>query len=126
MFPQLLQYNDIGILILRLAVAAVFIYHAIPKLKNPSGMAAGMGWPKAAIVVLGLVELFSSLGLIFGIYMQLSALLLSFVMIGAIFTKKTKWHTPFSSQQTMGWEFDFILLAANIFILLGGGGSLGF
>jgi len=46
MFEQLTQYNDIGLLILRLAVAIIFTYHALPKLKNAKGMAQMMGGRK--------------------------------------------------------------------------------
>ncbi|MBI2623474.1 MAG: DoxX family protein [Candidatus Liptonbacteria bacterium] len=125
MFEQLTQYNDIGLLILRLAVAVIFIYHALPKLRNASGMSQMMGMPAGMIFMLGLVEAVSSLGMIFGIYTQLAALLLGIVMIGAIGTKMMKWRVPFAAMDKTGWEFDLILLAANIAIVLGGGGAIG-
>jgi len=53
MFEQLTQYNDIGLLILRLAVAIIFVYHALPKLKNAKGMAPMMGMPAGRIFMLG-------------------------------------------------------------------------
>jgi len=46
-------------------------------------------------------------------------------MIGAIWMKVTKWHVPFSAMDKIGWEFDLILLAANIVILVNGGGAIG-
>jgi uncharacterized membrane protein YphA (DoxX/SURF4 family) len=125
MFDQLTQFSDIGLLILRLAVAIVFIYHALPKLKNAKGMAQMVGMPAGMILVLGAVEFLSSVGLVLGIYLQLSALLLGIVMIGAIGMKMMKWRVPFAATDKTGWEFDFILLAANIALLLGGGGSIG-
>ena len=120
MFEQLTQYSNLGFFILRLAIAIVFIYHALPKLKSPKGMAQGLGWQPAMVVALGLVEFLSSIALVIGIRIQLASLLLSIVMIGAIWHKIKKWHVPFYSKTAMGWEFDFILLAANIFILLNG------
>lgn len=125
MFEQLIQYNNIGLLILRLAVAIIFIYHAMPKLKNAKGMAAMVGMPAVMIFMLGAVEFLSSVGLVFGIYAQLAALLLGIVMIGAIGMKMMKWHVPFTAVDKTGWEFDLILLAANIFILVNGGGTIG-
>ena len=125
MFPQLLQYNNIGLFILRLVIGIIFLYHALPKLKNPRGMAQGMGWPSGVIVLLGTVEFLSSLGLIFGIYTQLAAVLLGIVMIGAIKMKTMKWHVPFMGMTNTGWEFDLTLLAANIAVLLTGGGLIG-
>lgn len=125
MFEQLTQYNNIGLFVLRLAVAIIFIYHAWPKLKNAKGMAQMMGMPAGAVFTLGLVEFLASIGLIAGFYTQLSALLLAIVMVGAIKMKKIKWHIPFAAMDKTGWEFDLILLAASIAILLGGGGTIG-
>lgn len=125
MFEQLTQYNNVGLLVLRLAVAVIFLYHALPKLKDSKGMAQMVGMPAGMIFMLGLVELLSSVGLIFGIYTQLSALLLAIVMVGATGMKTMKWGVPFAAMDKTGWEFDFILLAANIAILLNGGGVIG-
>ncbi len=125
MFEQLTQYNNVGLLILRLAVAIIFIYHALPKLKNAKGMAQMMGMPAGMIFMLGGVEFLSSIGLVLGIYTQLAAVLLAVVMIGAVYFKIAKWHMPFAAMDKTGWEFDLILLAANIAIFLSGGGSIG-
>lgn len=125
MFEQLTQYNNVGLLALRLAVAIIFIYHAMPKLKNSKGMAQMVGMPAGMVLMLGMVELVASIGLIVGFYTQLSALLLAIVMVGAIGMKTMKWGVPFAAMDKTGWEFDLILLAANISILLGGGGTIG-
>lgn len=116
MLSGLLQYNDVGLLLLRVAIAAIFLYHGLPKLKGKMG---------TAFLVLGVVESLAAIGLLLGIYIQLSALLLAIVMVGAIYMKVTKWQTPFSAMDKMGWEFDLILIAGNVAILLGGGGSIG-
>ncbi len=125
MFEQLTQYNNVGLLVLRLAIAAIFIYHALPKLKNAKNMAQMMGTQAAMVFILGAVELLSSIGLILGFYTQLAALLLGVIMVGAIGMKTMKWGVPFAAMDKTGWEFDLILLAANIAILLGGGGTIG-
>lgn len=124
MFSQLSQYNDIGLFILRLGVAIIFLYHAWPKLINAKNMAQGMGGSALMVFLLGLVEFLSGIGLITGFFVQLSALLLAIVMVGAIWMKITKWKVPFSAMDKTGWEFDLILLAANLAILLTGGGTL--
>lgn len=123
-FP-LEQFSDISFLILRLVVAVIFVYHAAPKLKNAGAMAQGMGMPTGAVFALGFVEFLSSLGMILGIYIQIAALLLTIVMIGAIGMKTMKWGVPFAAMDKIGWEFDLILLAANILILVNGGGAIG-
>jgi len=109
---------------LRIAVAVIFLYHAWPKLKNPKGMAQAMGAPSMMPLVLGLVETLSALALITGLYLQLGALALAVVMIGAIFLKITKWHAAFSAMNATGWEFDLVLFAANLFLLTNGAGAL--
>ncbi len=125
MFTQLLQYSDLGFFLLRIAVAIIFIYHGLPKLSKAKEMSASMGMPSGMIFMLGSVEILASLGLILGVYIQLSALLLSIVMLGAIGMKTMKWNMPFAAHDKIGWEFDFILLFANLAILLGGGGTIG-
>ena len=36
-----------------------------------------------------------------------------------------KWGMPFAAMDKTGWEFDLILFAANIFLLVHGGGAIG-
>ncbi|HEY4496969.1 MAG TPA: DoxX family membrane protein [Candidatus Paceibacterota bacterium] len=118
MIFDLYQVTNPGMLALRFAVAVIFIYHAMPKLKNYKGMGSGMGMSSGFILLLGLTELSSALALITGYFMEIGAILLSMVMIGAITFKIKKWRVPFFAQNATGWEFDFILLSANIAILL--------
>ena len=125
MIFELQKYGDMAFLLLRLAIAIIFMYHALPKLKNASGMSQMMGMPAGMIFMLGGMELLSSLGMIFGIYTQIAAFLLAMVMIGAIYFKMAKWGMPFAAMDKTGWEFDLILFAANIFLLVHGGGAIG-
>ena len=67
----------------------------------------------------------ASLGLVFGVYTQLSALILTIVMVGAIGMKMMKWGVPFAAMDKTGWEFDFILFFASLAVLFSGGGSIG-
>ena len=123
MFPLFL-HPDVAWFILRLAVATVFIYHALPKLTKPAVMASGLGFSAGRVMLLGTVESVSSIGLILGVYMQICSILLCTVMLGAMYFKMFKWHVPFFATDKTGWEFDFILLAANLAIILGGGGNI--
>lgn len=125
MFEQFTQYNDAGLLVLRLVLAVIFVYHGLPKLKNAKGMAQMVGMPAGMILGLGAMEVMASIGLVLGFYTQLSALVLAMVMVGAIYMKKMKWHVPFAATDKTGWEFDLILLAASLLILLNGGGTMG-
>ncbi len=125
MLLELNQFSDISFLVLRLTIAAIFVYHALPKLKNAKGMAQMMGMPAGMIFMLGGIEFLSSLGMIFGVYIQIAAFLLAMVMVGAIYFKMAKWHIPFGAMDKTGWEFDLILLAVAIFLLINGGGAIG-
>lgn len=115
--------HDLGLFVLRLAVAAVFIYHSWPKLKAPAKMAQGMGWPSWKVVLLGAVELGSSVSILTGFHFRWAAMLLALVMLGAIYHKIFKWKVKFSMTGSTGWEFDMMLLAANITIIFVGSGA---
>lgn len=126
MFIDLIQFSDTGLFVLRLVIGILFLYHAIPKLKDAKGMAAMMGMEGKGpmVLVLGLVETVSAIGIVLGVFIQPFALILVVIMLGAIVAKITKWHVPFAARDQTGWEFDLVLLAANVAILLTGGGSI--
>lgn len=113
---------DLGLFILRLVVAVIFLYHGLPKLMKAKMMGQMMGMSGGMVFILGIVEALSGIGLLLGIYMQLASLLLSIVMVGAIYFKTAKWKTGFAAMDKTGWEFDFILLAATLAIFFTGGG----
>lgn len=121
----LLRYSDVGLLALRLALGAVFIVHGWPKIQKAKAMASGMGTSATFVTALGLVEVLAALGVILDVFVQLSALLLAVVMLGALKMKIFDWKIPFAAHDKTGWEFDLILLAAAIVILVTGGGNLG-
>ncbi|MBI3589033.1 MAG: DoxX family membrane protein [Candidatus Liptonbacteria bacterium] len=69
---ELNQYSDITFLVLRLVIAAIFIYHALPKLKGAKMMSQAMSMPAGMIFMLGSIEFLSSLGMIAGVYIQIA------------------------------------------------------
>lgn len=125
-WPALAAYGDAGFLFLRLAVGVIFLYHSVSKLKKPVAMAAAMGKPGMAwfVRILGSAEFLGSASIILGMWLQLGALVLALVMVGAIFMKVSAWKVPFSAMDKMGWEFDLVLLSGSVLLLLTGGGSL--
>lgn len=110
-------------LALRVVVGIIFIVHSIPKWKTPEGMAQGLGWSKNAVRILGLVELLSGLGVIFGVLLEWSALIQVVVMLGAIYHKVFKWHVKFWARDNTGWEFDLLLLTCSLLIMAHGPGQ---
>ncbi len=119
----LAQYADWGLLYLRIVIGIIFIVHARPKLKNPGAMAQGLGWPVWSVSLFGTAEILGGLSVLLGFLAQLGAAGLSIVMLGAIYHKVHKWKTPFMAHDKTGWEFDLLLLASNVLILLIGAGS---
>lgn len=128
-FQQLLTYSDWGLVALRVVAGTIFIVHGIPKLFGPQpGIAGFTGWlrsmnvPLAGVcgVVVPLLEFFGGIALILGFLTQAFALLLAVNMLVATLLKMTKMGKKFSGDG--GWEFDFILLAAMLALLVGGSG----
>jgi len=105
-------YNGWGMWFLQFAVGAIFIYHGWPKLKKMGNFFSIGGG------LHGVVEVVAALALIFGWYVREAGLVLAVIMLGAIYMKKFKWKMSFSTMTT-GWEFDFVLLAAALYFLLG-------
>lgn len=124
MFFQPFLDPDFGLFLLRLGLGIVFIYHGWPKIIRPGNLTEGMGMRSTLVWLIGVVELIGGLALIIGLWSQLFSLLLAIIMVGAIYKKNSVWRVPFSSTGTTGWEFDLILLAANLCIFFTGGGYM--
>jgi putative oxidoreductase len=114
---DLSEYSRWGLYALQIAAGVIFIVHGIPKIKNPSGIAAALGVPNFLGLVHGLAEVVGGLMLIFSFYTQVVALVFAVIMLGAIYFKLFKWKIGFMSQTTTGWEFDFLLLTVFLFLL---------
>jgi uncharacterized membrane protein YphA (DoxX/SURF4 family) len=113
------QYSGWGMIALRIALAVVFVVHGWAKIKNPAGVAQALGWPKNAGLLLGLIEFAAALAVLSGVLIEYGAIAMALVMVGAIYTKVTKWKLPFWSQTNTGWEFDLVLFAGALAVLLG-------
>lgn len=126
-FYHLTTHKHWGLLILRLTVGVIFIVHGIQKWAlwnmQPSDQMPAM--MLNLMKFLSIVEPLGGLALIFGFLTQLAALGLSLIMLGAIFWFKMKvMNIPFAANNTTGWEFDLILLASNIALILNGAGRI--
>ena len=112
MLDFLSLYNIWGMWFLQFAVGVVFIYHGWPKLKIMGKFFSVGGG------LHGLIEVVGGLALIAGWYVREVGLIFAVIMLSAIWFKKFKWNTPFSSQNTTGWEFDFMLVAASLYLVI--------
>ena len=123
MFPQLAQFTDLSLLLLRLMVAAVFVTSGWSHVTNPKERAKNIGMTPAFTMFLGVAELAGGLGVAFGVLTQLAAIGLILVMLGAIQKKIFVWHTGFWGEKASGWHYDLMLVLMNVVIACTGGGK---
>ena len=123
MFPQLAQFTDLSLLLLRLMVAAVFVTSGWTDVKDPKGRAKSIGTTPAFTIFLGVAELAGGLGVALGVLTQLAAIGLILLMLGAIQKKIFVWHTGFWGEKASGWHYDLMLVLMNLVIACTGGGK---
>ncbi|HLQ23399.1 MAG TPA: DoxX family protein [Gemmatimonadales bacterium] len=124
LFPALLRFSDVGLLLLRLMVAAVFFASGLSHLQHPAERSKSIGATPAFTVFLGSAEVLGSVGVALGIVIQLAAAGLILIMLGAIQKKIFVWKTGFWGDRGYGWHYDLMLAVMNLVILLTGGGKL--
>src|ERR1700739_672489 len=118
MFPQLAQFEDIAILLLRLMVGAIFASSGWSHLKDSEGRSKSIGMSKGFPVCLVAAELAGAMGIIFGVLTQLAAAGLILLMLGAIQKKIFVWKTGFwGKHRTDGWHYDLMLVVMNLAII---------
>jgi putative oxidoreductase len=122
MFPQLAQFTDLGLLLLRLMVGLIFVSSGWLHLKDPEARSKSIGMSKSFTVFLGAAELAGGLGVAFGVLTQPAAMGLILVMLGAIQKKIFVWHTGFWGEKSSGWHYDLMLIVMNLAILFSDGG----
>jgi putative oxidoreductase len=123
MFPQLARFTDLGILLLRLMVALVFVTSGYSHLKDPEARAKSIGMSQGFTVFLGIVEVAGGLGVGAGVLTQLAATGLIFIMMGAIQKKIFVWHTGFWGEKASGWHYELMFILMNLVILFTNGGA---
>lgn len=123
---QLHQYGDIGLFIMRVAMATIFIVHGMWKIENGKQMADNVGMSKHGWLfrALGVAEFFGSLSLLSGFLTQIAAAGLGIIMVGAIYCKIAKWNVKFTAHDKTGWEFDLVMLGICMAIFFLGSGKI--
>ena len=123
MFPQLLRFEDLGILLLRLMVGLVFVTSGYSHLKDPIARSKSIEMSKGFTIFLGVAEVAGGLGVAFGVLTQLAAIGLILIMLGAIQKKIFAWHTGFWDEKASGWHYDLMFVLMNLMILFTDGGG---
>ncbi len=90
---HLMQFTDIGLLLLRLMVGVVFFTSGWNTLKDPDARSKNIEMNKPFTIFLG-----------------------------AIWKKIAAWHTGFWGENAAGWHYDLMLILMNVVIVAADGG----
>ncbi len=93
-----------GLLLLRLMVAAVFLDSGRNHLKNPAERSKGIGASTGFTVFLGSAEVLGGLGVASGVLIQLAAIGLILLMLGAMHKKIFVWKIGFCDSSCRRWR----------------------
>jgi len=115
------KYSDLALLLLRIGVGVIFIYHGWGKLtgiEGVQGFFGNVGIPLPAVMawVVALVEFFGGLMVLFGAYAKIPYLLLAIIMVVALLTVKI-------GQGFEAARIDLMLLLTNLALFFLGSGS---
>jgi putative oxidoreductase len=115
---KLMKYGPLPI---RVLTGVIFIAHGIPKLvdipRTQYFFSHALGFPLEMAVIIALLEVIGGFTLLFGILTRISAILFIIEMIGATLTAKI------SKGFASGYDFDLLLVAVSVSLLLTGPGK---
>lgn len=119
-----------GLFVLRVVVGIIFLMHGIPKLTGGVGEVAegfaGLGIPMPLIAAwfITLLEIVGGASLILGLFTEIWNVL--FIAEMATGIALIHWEQGFYvvGPGQGGWEFNLLLIAANLCLLLAGAGAV--
>lgn len=117
-----LHNADLGILLIRLALGAVFIYHGWQKLQAMDmtiGFFGTLGFAPYLAYVVAYAEFIGGIALVLGIATRYAGLVLAIAM--AVATFKVHWSNGFSLA-TGGYEFAMALMLGSLAMVFLGAG----
>ena len=113
--------NDIVFMGMRASIGVIFIIHGFAKFDPGfAGALPNMGLPAELQIPIALAELVPGILLIIGVLGRFSSAMLAIIMVGAIFHVKGAQSITGDG----GVEFDLILLAAALVIMIAGPGRV--
>lgn len=119
---QLNKLSGVAHWLPRLSLAAIFIYHAFPKVAMTGDVSAMMGMPFVMVLMLGIVEIAGALLILWGGIgpdwaTRLSGLIFTAVMIGAIVMVHAQhgWNSlNMGNSEGRGMEFQVLIIAVSL------------
>ena len=115
--------SNLALLALRIAVGVTFIVHGVQK-QAMWKMQPTEQLPAPLLRVLRFLSIVEPLGgvaVLAGFLTPFAAAGLAIIMLGAINLKSRTMHKGFTGDG--GWELDFVILAANVALVLSGAGA---
>lgn len=117
-------FVPLALLFMRVILAMMFIDSGRRHIQDPVGRAKNFGLSVWFTYLLGLIELIGGVMILVGLFTQLTAMVLSGVMLGAIYFKMFVWNTGMYGEHNDGWYYDALLLAGTGVLFAIGGGDL--
>ncbi|GIN11939.1 essential for viability in the presence of catechol [Niallia circulans] len=110
--------TEIGILLVRVTVGIIFLFHGLDKfnggIEGTGAFFDSIGIPAAMASVVAFVEIIGGLALILGLGTRIIGAVFSAIMVVAIIT--AKWEAGLLG----GYELDLILLVTSLLLVLNG------
>lgn len=126
LLPNLTRFGDFGLVALRLAIGIIFLVHGTLKWKM-WGMEPSENLSAAMLTIFKILSIAEPLGagaIIVGFLTPYAAIGLSIIMIGVLNLKINVMHLGFMARQGTGWEFEIMILAGLLCLLLLGPGKI--
>lgn len=117
-----MKYKGCALMLLRIAVGVVFVYHGWSKFSNMEGTImffSGIGLSSFWAYVATYVELLGGIAILVGFNTRIAAMLGAVIMLVAI--AKVHWPHGFNGAAG-GYEYQFVLLLNFIALAIMGGG----
>lgn len=121
---QKINYKDTTLLLLRVFIVIIFIYHGLPKLLNPvgtSGFFISLGLPGFTASVVGIIEVCAGVLLLLGLWSKWANYALAIVIAGAIILVQIPSAIK-AGQLTATFERDFLILISVLILAAHGPG----
>jgi putative oxidoreductase len=116
------QFTDYALVLLRVMAGMVYADSGLKGLKDPDARSKSIEMPRSFTLVLAAAELAGGVAVILGVFPQLAAIGLIFIMLGAIQKKAFVWKTGFWGKDGLGWSYDLTLVSMLLVILATNGG----
>jgi putative oxidoreductase len=119
---------ELGILILRVATGIIMIAHGVYKFRRMEFLnkkwSEHYGFPEPSVPVIGFLQIVGGLLFIVGIFTTWNSLLQLLIMLVATYISIWNHKEPFlSTPDGKGWDFNFLLIAVLVVLLLLGDGE---